>query len=1200
MLLRRQQLVLQQQLVLRHDAQLQDYVAGERPLPPALRPLCERLELLQLPRSGTELCRLAELADMGAAARAAAAAYAPPAALLLLPAAPQTAAAPRCPADGARQLLLKLLAKSRQTSTAPLLRDGLTLACLWVGDDYGAISALRLCCSSAAACGLRRLLKSKLRSGRCAQTASLAELLPRLRVAPQRADLWTRALQQLRVHCLGAESTTEARRAAVAAAWSREAQCRTCDDRREAQGHFCLRCARQNDRPAYDASSLASQGRPLSLDLAMQRCDPSAELWALETPSAGVVVHCTPEELCPLMALLRAMHDEAQRAGLVGQRFSHARLLPLLPMLRRVAPGLAQALPQGEEALDRFLEATQLLAAPALLRHQARLGAEEAPPLLWSALTQTHEGARQLDLLRVLGARAPRALALETGPEAEEELRRISQDPTTRQRLALRAALQRAGAHAARLRVPRAQPLGSAGKLRRDLVHPLLRAEECLATLLQAGRWSFDVAVESASPALAQQRVRGATDDDPRPRPAPHLLPSSFQSLEAREEAQQDWVLACLHQPPTWQRARRLLAAARGADASRVAASRASVFLSPQLLGAPEVPLQGPNQVQAARPLGKSQFYHWRPRADARLAPEGDAQMQNVHEALDAQERAVQTVGRLKKDAVAELAPLHQRGGHLCGEPVLSPLCQEHPEPRAALWCGCARPRQHCGPGLLCERWNVPGDYAAQACWRSGQSLPKEEDREVRVAAGPATLATLVAPAEPSGAGLREALLAALAADDPLWVDALVRVAGADGVWWAWSAQTGLRRASDLGLCLAARRERGLKLPPGASLLLPPGASVPETATTALRRLQPGFLRRDACEAPGERLYSRADGVCREDAGGRAAPGQLLFAAAPGRTPAQRMVRRGALLRCTGTSLSVRPAPSAAEGAAPHHSPATAFELALRFPGGAAAELARAASPVLSGHCAREKFCRACHLPVLHACERCAGPGEPWCCWQCGLLRHLAVTTTLGAEHWVCASCGAAEAQPRRSRRGRRAPPSDARPPRPGRQGSAHQVRPTRGRSRGAPAARHAAPRRSKSRRKRRAAAGRPLGSRDRQPTAAPAGPATPRRRPGQARPAPSSAHAWGRPGASPLRAPMIEESDAASQSRALAQRDSLQNKTSLILSERLKSIINKRLIYNSRRGLFRRSRRERLKSRKQRRQRCSSGANSWLTENDG
>ena len=227
----------------------------------------------------------------------------------------------------------------------------------------------------------------------------------------------------------------------------------------------------------------------------------------------------------------------------------------------------------------------------------------------------------------------------------------------------------------------------------------------------------------------------------------------------------------------------------------------------------------------------------------------------------------------------------------------------------------------------------------------------------------------------------------------------------------------------------------------------------------------------------------------------------------------------------------------------------------------------------------RENFCRACHLPVLHACERCTGPGEPWRCWQCGLLRHLAVTTTLGAEHWVCASCGAAEAQPRRSRRGRRAPPSAARPPRPGRQGSAHQVRPTRGRSRGAPAARHAAPRRSKSRRKRRAAAGRPLGSRDRQPTAAPAGPATPRRRPGQARPAPSSAHAWGRPGASPLRAPMIEESDAASQSRALAQRDSLQNKTSLILSERLKSIINKRLIYNSRRGLFRRSRRASEKS---------------------
>ena len=843
----------QRSLIRRHREALREYrrAGSGSKLPADLVPLCQELGLLPALAVGTPLCRLAPFCDLNASIRAATIAHGSAGTAALTRSVLPRPHGPRSPADNALDLL-EQLEKHGETRGFATLRKVLhayggsgaalcTFFFVWVGDDQDALLALRSTCAETAADGIRRTLRFRVRAGCSPRADKLAGLLPRLRASPHRRELWATTQSLLEEHCVGLAADDVANR------------------------QFG-QTEKPSDRPG---------------------------VW--ERSESCLARFAPAEHVAPLMRLLVQLRIEQNCAEAVGSRHLWHRYASVQVKLEMLAPGLRMTLPKGGVALDAFLAESHLLERLQEGSDSARackrallLGGVEGEPNLCAvfgelpALTPTPKVMEQMHLLRdVVAARVPHIEALlergggvEEKRDAVEELCALFSDQRFTERWTLRGVLLSIAEHAETLARRREMCIGRATDLRRRLVPFFLEAERCLCA--GAGDWSFRVAQQRIrphlmhQPALNRPDASGYTDDDVRPRPPSQLLPVRAKTVEEREAAQKTWTLAALHQPPLWLRVRRGRDAAEAADADKVGKSWAAVFLVPTLDEPAEVAQLGPGQADAVRSLGKSRLFRWRPRADERLLREEMAQMEGVSEAMEPQELYVQHIGVLKKAAVAETMNLHQRGGHIMGSAVQSPLCRDHARPTAALWCSCAVPNQYCGPCILFERWHAPTPYLATQEWRDlfPGSAGHREGRP-RTRAGPCTFPR--APAEPRAEGvhqeqeLRAAVLATLSAEDPLWQGAPMRLIGANGVWWAWRSNRPqeLFRAFEFRLCIRAAREGEISVPRGARLLLPRGTpSQLSDAVEPHQRLHPGFRRCQTPEAPNELIYQpRAPGL---------------------------------------------------------------------------------------------------------------------------------------------------------------------------------------------------------------------------------------------------------------------------------------------------------------------------------------------------
>lgn len=163
--------------------------------------------------------------------------------------------------------------------------------------------------------------------------------------------------------------------------------------------------------------------------------------------------------------------------------------------------------------------------------------------------------------------------------------------------------------------------------------------------------------------------------------------------------------------------------------------------------------------------------------------------------------------------------------------------------------------------------------------------------------------------------------------------------------------------------------------------------------------------------------YSRTPPACGRPHQWSAEAGAFVDGLGVQASPLLRFEKVGAAYYCAGTTLSVAP-PCAPPGRSlVTRKRASPFDLQCLFPKKRAVldgvlETARVSVDVV-GHCQRSLWCAHCGLPSRgERCGHCDFPLVPWQCAHCQGNEHLAVTSTLGQDDWLCKKCLATSTGP--------------------------------------------------------------------------------------------------------------------------------------------------------------------------------------------
>lgn len=616
----------------------------------------------------------------------------------------------------------------------------------WIGDAAESLTAFACTCSASALDPLRRILSHRLRPEQSNVYAPVSDILSAFRRNPLGMGNRSLAVRQLKEFCYGPRC--DAARLRNELVRSR------------------IECSRKRRKNACTARSGEFwKGSPNMLpDLSAEFCNIE-----MECLSKGLISTGIPAVFAPIMRLLSQIarlktelrSAERSRVGRQYQQIK-ARMGEIRTRscgVNTQVDGVVQPdYPVSKEMLIKYA------ADPTLCKHLslARLPTLRLPAI--SAALQTDRAracsvgvALEIQYLMYLGAPAPRChhLLLEgtqPGPQAtaeiHEDISRISSDVVLRRRHQVLEFI--------RLANTRSQySVGVCTK--RDFAScraTISLVENILDGMKVAGVWSFGACLDELVPLVLHQPAHNSLDDDPRPRPLPLL------SLDtSATESNRQWLISSFRtsyrgvflrsscMPP---RLRRVLNQAYLADPSKVAKSWAPVCLHPLLEEPSEVPHSGPYDNDHT-PLGHSRYFSWCPwQPTNSVAREDAAQMEAMIETMEPQEYWIQLMGLLKKDAIRAAHGLHQEHstGHLSGQMKLSALCRHcgtEDQPVAALWCACKREYV---PQIFREKWHLPVEYLATSAWRAGHESGGSAVRPLELLfVGPRWLPT--APDEP-------------------------------------------------------------------------------------------------------------------------------------------------------------------------------------------------------------------------------------------------------------------------------------------------------------------------------------------------------------------------------------------------------------------------------------------------------------------
>ena len=571
----------------------------------------------------------------------------------------------------------------------------------WCGDHLDTALAVTRLCSHSALDAMRRILRHRLRSTNSTFAETTLVALRDFRRSPFDAGKRHRAEFQLRTLCYGT--------------------------------HYCTTQLRADLVRALCATDSVLKDRS-------GRCDYISEaLWDLEgrCASDGLVASAPPAVLAPLLALLCFLRT-LDGIGFEGKQAKRIRELCSLSSARFF--GTADINPAvSQEMLARCAE--DPLVQMELRKHGSdyQLQVHALLRVLRCGAAAPGRVSDELQYLKHLGAPVPRhahlliagtrlsTLALS---EVREDVYRSLNSPVLRRRAQLMELLMESDRLALEPSAVFPHSADCIQSARKRACAFALAAEAALENAREVGPWSFAACLARIVPSVKHQHIVNSRDDDPRPRPL-SLLSSSLPSSEDSGE----WLITFFRRslyrgvvqvgcmPP---RIRRSFVRAATADSSKVSKSWAPPCLHPRLEEPADVPHTGPSENDHA-PLGMSRYFSWYPwQPETRFIREDMAQMEAMTETLEPQEYWIQYTGMLKKNAVRATKYLHQHQGHLAGQTKLSAFCSAcstDSQPVAALWCDCAFPKRARVRQVIRERWHLPTLYISTPEWRSGKHV---------------------------------------------------------------------------------------------------------------------------------------------------------------------------------------------------------------------------------------------------------------------------------------------------------------------------------------------------------------------------------------------------------------------------------------------------------------------------------------------